>query len=254
MRSTNSAQRGFTLIELLVVISIIAILAGMLLPAVGMIRDMAQSSKCAATLRQWQLANLSYTTDNEGLVMPAVRRDAAFSDGNGVAWCRIAKNLELMEITPNADPATVSLSGTGAFPKGLFCPVAPATNEYWQGVYAYNLSVNEFGAAPADLTNETWTAGTYATFPVDKIPSKASKVAFVDGMNAWMYNGNGTTVFIEVQPDQDQYTANLAGMQNLILRHRAKANVVMWDGHTENIKAGLVTDAAKNKELFYLYP
>ena len=69
-RRTTSHRVAFTLIELLVVIAIIALLAALLLPALGRAKGEALNAACLSNLKQLQVCAISYTQDNDDWFVP----------------------------------------------------------------------------------------------------------------------------------------------------------------------------------------
>ena len=76
-RRTNPhpCARGFTLVELLVVIGIIAVLIGMLMPALNRVRDQARTAQCLSNLRQLGLAAQMYLSETRYIVPAAYHND-----------------------------------------------------------------------------------------------------------------------------------------------------------------------------------
>ncbi|MHC4774704.1 MAG: type II secretion system protein, partial [Planctomycetota bacterium] len=79
-------SEGFTIIELLVVVSIIALLVGILLPAIGKARDNARVNTSKSNLRQIGIAHQTYAADWADRHVTYVRDNLGLYGGDVVAY------------------------------------------------------------------------------------------------------------------------------------------------------------------------
>lgn len=80
MKLNHTKQNGFTLIELLVVIAVIAILAGLMLPALARAKGNAKNIACLANLKQMAVGLRAFAEENEGKLPTAEQLPSAPAD------------------------------------------------------------------------------------------------------------------------------------------------------------------------------
>jgi prepilin-type N-terminal cleavage/methylation domain-containing protein len=195
-------RNGFTLIELLVVVSIIAVLAALLLPAIGIIKFQATGIRCVSDKRQAIAAILAYTQDWNG-ILPTVMQGNPnqgkqyFKDGHTCAqsvWGQLFEYTDTMAIArcradttsavdcsgPNQNDLghTGSLVG-GSCPSQETCRGRFVLYMAWENGFITPYTSNINGAITNNSTN-------YREFPINRytaVMKTKQSAARPDGAN-----------------------------------------------------------------------
>ncbi|QVL34907.1 DUF1559 domain-containing protein [Telmatocola sphagniphila] len=253
-KAVRKNRQGFTLIELLVVIAIIAILIGLLLPAVQKVREAAARTKCFNNFKQIGLATMMYT-DTYGYYPPAFSKAPNTTNWAWSTW--ILPYIEQGNLYTNLNPTVnnLSLNSFTTMPVPIYlCPSdpSPTINSNYGGYaksnYVVSEQVSDGGSAIlmnsiTDGTSNTIMAGERdmqfqvgATWAgrVSNSNTNFSGVASVIGRPNWPIN-------TKYNVGADASTCTRYAWSSL---HTGGANFVFCDGSVHFLRDSLASDPA----------
>lgn len=199
----------FTLVELLIVISIIAILASLLLPALVAARDISQAAQCANSERQMIYAYTAYSDDSNGYTPVFNNYNFWYTNSNYAQYCGSRREY---------------LKSKYYWKAGLLCPKAMGAikdKAEDKGLSYYRMQLS-YGFTFASIS------GNFTSFRIDKVVNPSFKICMVDATSWWVtYTRAYYPNYYAINGEKDLDDGTTA------FRHpKLSANMTFFDGHS----------------------
>lgn len=229
-------QRAFNLIELLVVIAVIAILAGLLLPALGRSKEQARSAACLSNLKQIQLGAHLYALDHNDRMPPnnSIYDFDTLQPGPG-----FSSNLTWCPGNVRVDATTANIERGLLFPYNRSvaiyrCPSDRSTLQAADGTGPALPRTRSYGLSMAVNGQPTWwgTQPCFLTETEINNPGPSQLFAFID-VHEEEITGSAFCVVPASEPG-NMVNGVEAWVDLPADRHRQGCNLSFADGHVEH--------------------
>jgi prepilin-type N-terminal cleavage/methylation domain-containing protein/prepilin-type processing-associated H-X9-DG protein len=233
-RPTDRVDRAFTLVELLTVVAIIGILAAILIPLVGSVRESARASACVSNLRQISGAIQLFVSDNKGLFPGGGSRSAG---GSSASW-QDTLNAIVFEANLSSPRPPLQRLGDTPTPGMIYCPsMEPwGTSPRYPRAYAMN---GYTGDANTTTNPPLPTWGPLFNYqkgkPVAIFQNPARTVLLLESERSGDGVGPSAPLDKIVMSDGSSAPEWSANSQSFAFRHKGRMNVVFMDAHLESL-------------------
>jgi prepilin-type processing-associated H-X9-DG protein len=225
----DSRRRAFSLLELLVVLATIALLLGLMLPALAGVRTSSRTVLCISNLRQMAIAAQRYALEYHYFPF-AVRYE---HDGTETDWDWVTRDGQVISPGPlwdfSDDPGKVQQ-----------CPEYHGTTNYADPFTGYNYNTTHIGSEGE--WPDTASAGFRAGVRYSVCRWTARVAMFGDGGRA-----GSTNKFMRAPMNSEEFPPGIIYTGGQAFRHQKATNVAYLDGHVDMarvpFKGALATEA-----------
>ena len=231
-------KRKFTIVELLIVVSIIAILASILLPALNKARAKGQAISCTSNLKQCGLALAQYMDDNNNYICTI----QSYPGGNGI-WAAVLLGYRYT----NGNREEVA-AGAATYVKNeniLHCSTSPRK---WETLRVYGMPELQYGGNWSTIQPEIGDIiarinGSNKFYAISRAKVPSRTVILSD--TGFIYST------VQLNPDRAGHNYHMFYQTGLcdniaavMLRHLRRGNALFLDGHVDSLnKAGYARTA-----------